>query len=311
MFLYLRAFLYFVCILVSYNMILFGQDFQEPGYSFVGVFGGEGSDLGQLQDPRGISADLLGNIYIADAGNHRIQMFSSRGEFIMYRGGFGWTDEQFNQPVDIYAKSGLDIYVSDELNNRILRFDKDLNFISAISADDIPEEKWSFGFPRGLVLSPQGDFFFIDGENRRALKMNVSGELEFEFGGFQSLSYRLEEPCQIVVTNGNKIWISDPGLEKILIFDYFGNFLYTLANPSMIMPMGMDVNEKNEVFVADPEKQCILFFSESGKLVDYIDGKTKGIGEPFQRPVDVVCASNMLYVLDNQTCQVYIYKKIK
>jgi len=38
-------------------------------------FGSEGSGNGQFRTPVGIAIDRNGRIYVADAGNHRIQIF--------------------------------------------------------------------------------------------------------------------------------------------------------------------------------------------------------------------------------------------
>ena len=45
------------------------------GGDLVHVFGGHGSELGQFSRPTGVSVDSDGLIYIADCGNHRIQVF--------------------------------------------------------------------------------------------------------------------------------------------------------------------------------------------------------------------------------------------
>ena len=46
-----------------------------PGGDLVRVFGERGSGLGQFNHPTGVSVDSDGSIYIADYGNHRIQVF--------------------------------------------------------------------------------------------------------------------------------------------------------------------------------------------------------------------------------------------
>jgi NHL repeat len=46
------------------------------------TFGGEGSDAGQLNTPRGVAVDSSGNVYVADSGNRRIEEFSSSGAFV-------------------------------------------------------------------------------------------------------------------------------------------------------------------------------------------------------------------------------------
>jgi DNA-binding beta-propeller fold protein YncE len=44
--------------------------------TYVGEWGGKGDGAFQFEDPSGITHDAAGNIYVADAGNNRVQVFS-------------------------------------------------------------------------------------------------------------------------------------------------------------------------------------------------------------------------------------------
>ncbi|XP_019634631.1 PREDICTED: LOW QUALITY PROTEIN: putative mediator of RNA polymerase II transcription subunit 26 [Branchiostoma belcheri] len=57
--------------------------FDQDG-TFLFKFGGYGSGVGQLKDPRGICVDGAGNIIVADFGNKRLEMFSNQGKFLRH-----------------------------------------------------------------------------------------------------------------------------------------------------------------------------------------------------------------------------------
>jgi tripartite motif-containing protein 71 len=51
------------------------QRFSSDG-DFISSFGTEGESDGQFIEPEGVDVDSEGNIYVADTGNSRIQVFS-------------------------------------------------------------------------------------------------------------------------------------------------------------------------------------------------------------------------------------------
>ena len=83
-------------------------------------FGGgiAGSDLGQFNSPQAISISQNKIIYIVDTGNNRIQLFDLKGEFLKSIGGFGFTSDKFDRPMDIWVRSLINIYISDGNKNR-------------------------------------------------------------------------------------------------------------------------------------------------------------------------------------------------
>ncbi|CAF4125113.1 unnamed protein product [Adineta steineri] len=79
-----------------------------------------------LSQPIGITLDPLGNIYVADSGNHRIQFFvagQSNGTTIAgVTGSPGISQNQLNYPCWVIVDNQLNLYVSDTSNNRVQFF---------------------------------------------------------------------------------------------------------------------------------------------------------------------------------------------
>jgi sugar lactone lactonase YvrE len=81
---------------------------------------------GEFSHSRGLFIDDVGNIYIADFGNHRIKKVSATGVVTTVAGGeAGFADgigtvAQFNSPIFIASNSNSgDLYVSDSVNHRV------------------------------------------------------------------------------------------------------------------------------------------------------------------------------------------------
>src|SRR5439155_3914247 len=69
----------------------------SPG-SGNGQFGGGSPNGAYAYDPSGVATDGSGNVYVADAGNHRIQKFDANGTFLTAWGSPGSGDGQFRGP---------------------------------------------------------------------------------------------------------------------------------------------------------------------------------------------------------------------
>ena len=83
---------------------------------------GPGAGDGQFTGPRGIGLDGSGNVYVADTGNNRIEVFRSTGAFVDKFGSLGTGPGQFSNPNGIVVDGSGNMYVADTSNNRIQEF---------------------------------------------------------------------------------------------------------------------------------------------------------------------------------------------
>ncbi len=84
-----------------------------------------GDDADHFRGPTGIAVDAAGRVYVADTGNHRIQVFDDKGLFLATIGRTGMAgtgDDQFDRPGRLAAADGL-LYVADTGNHRALALD--------------------------------------------------------------------------------------------------------------------------------------------------------------------------------------------
>jgi sugar lactone lactonase YvrE len=89
---------------------------------FQSSWGGIGSDNGQFLNPEGITVGADGQVYVADTGNHRIQVFSLTGTFVDKWGIEGSDAGEFSFPTDIVVGTDGTAYVSERGNARIQVF---------------------------------------------------------------------------------------------------------------------------------------------------------------------------------------------
>ncbi|MFZ5517336.1 MAG: NHL repeat-containing protein [Candidatus Zhuqueibacterota bacterium] len=254
--------------------------------------------------PRGISVDLSGMLYVCDTENHRILTFDGNGNALKCIGGFGWEKDMFYTPLDIYASSALDVFVADYNNNRIQRYDKDLNYISTLASDESLDATLQFGYPKSVVNSIHGDLLVLDGENNRLLKLNSFGEPEISFGDYGEGRGRLLNPIQLAISPDDKIFVSDAAQNKIIVFDYFGNYLSEIGALSLNDPQGICYCGMQVIAVADRGNARVALFDANGNPVFAWSKISERLGA-FRNPVDVAAFDNRFYVLDDDTIFVF------
>lgn len=92
-----------------------------------GTNGVLGSNNSTMAYPVAVRIDPLGNLFVVDNNNHRIQLYcrfptvSTTGRTIIGTGSLGSTPTTLNYPSGIALDSDLNIYVADNSNSRIQR----------------------------------------------------------------------------------------------------------------------------------------------------------------------------------------------
>ena len=101
-----------------------------PAFSFSGV----GSDPGLVQGPAGVAVEgSSGNVFVADSGNGRVQVFDSSGGFLTEFGA-----DEVDAPFDVVVREVLGetvVYVSDPGTGRIVRFESDELLVPSFTPD--------------------------------------------------------------------------------------------------------------------------------------------------------------------------------
>ena len=87
-----------------------------------GLWGFSGRWKGWFKLAKAIASGPDGNIYVADAFNHRIQKFNTQGDFLTLWGELGSGPGQIHYAAGVALDSQGTVYVSDFFNNRIVKF---------------------------------------------------------------------------------------------------------------------------------------------------------------------------------------------
>jgi len=150
----------------------FGNEDQDrirkltPEGRHLASWGGHGSGEGQFARPRGLAISPQQELYVADANNHRIQVFTLDGKFLRTIGGSqGSQPDQLQYPYDVALGPRGEVYVAEWGRNRIHKFNA--QGISQGTLGRPGREPGCLFQPWGMAASTTGKLFILDTENHR------------------------------------------------------------------------------------------------------------------------------------------------
>ncbi|XP_019645211.1 PREDICTED: tripartite motif-containing protein 3-like [Branchiostoma belcheri] len=118
-------------------------------------FGDWGPQQGQFKHPGGVGVSSAGHIVVADTGNHRVQVFDSRGVFLRAFGFYGSTDDAFSHPHDVAMTTDDRILVTDKGNKVVKLFTIEGKLIGKIGSGHLKE-------PTGVAVYKHGGVAVTD-----------------------------------------------------------------------------------------------------------------------------------------------------
>lgn len=175
----------------------------HPGQNaFLGAVGTLGAGNDQFSNAiQNLTIDSLGRIWVTDYGHSRVCQFDANGTFLRgIGGGVVWTSAQtppatgsnttnlgFKSPVGVAVDLNDNVYVADNANHRVMKYDSSGNFLMGIgngmvwyasSAAPVPASGNANGFfagSYGIDVGPDGVIYVCDSGNQRVQIFSPSG----------------------------------------------------------------------------------------------------------------------------------------
>jgi len=203
--------------------------------------------------------------------------------------------------MDIWVRSVINIYIADYNNQRIQRFDRNMNFISILRRNVGVAEEFSFYEVSSVALNGQKELFLIEHDENKIVKFDRNGNPERIFGTLESGEGELIKPQQIDILPNGQLVISDINRQSILFYDPFGSFIKEIVSPDFLSPKGLGVSADGNIYVADPAAGKVFIISPgSGNIKSLV---LRG-GKKLLQPKDVALyrkpdGKTNIYILDD------------
>ena len=209
-----------------------------------------GSEPARFSGPEGIAiqpSPTPGNgvVYVADAGNNRIQYFNTTGAPVNRWGSAGTAEGQFSAPSGVATDPGGNVYVTDTGNNRVQVFDSTGNFVrmwgwgvddgtavlqvctSGCQAGINGAGLGQFSQPDGIALNPAGNRVYVSDINHRIQEFTPTGTYSNGFGGSGTGDGQFAFPGGMAVDTDGNLYVADINNHRIQKLNPGGSFIAT------------------------------------------------------------------------------------
>jgi uncharacterized protein (TIGR03663 family) len=250
-------------------------------------WGTAGSEAGQFMRPRGIAVGPEGEVYVVDSDNARIQVFSADGSFLRQWGSYCAID----------TGAGC---VDPDGNGPLVLGDGQFN------------EPW------GITVGGNGRVYVADTWNHRIQVFESDGVFVNKWGklgqvstasGGEDLFYG---PRDVVVDGQGRLFVSDTGNKRIMVFDGDGAYAAQWGGPGLAPgsfeePVGLALDSDGDLYVADTWNRRVQFFGPGYNYIREwpIEGwlGTNVTNKPY---IDVD-SQGRAYVTDPEAYRVYVF----
>jgi DNA-binding beta-propeller fold protein YncE len=248
--------------------------------------GGYGNGRGQFKNPHGLAVDSVGNIFVADTDNGRIQKFSPNGTFVT-------SLERFQAPSGIAIDRAGNIYIAEiGSKHRIQKLRPDGTLIA----------EWAPGLygPRKIAIGPDDSIYVVDSGRNRIVKFSPDGQVLASWGteGTGDGQFRGNSSVAVDLIN-KKVYVADPLNSRIQVFDSTGKFLSKWSVPEWGKALGFEDlaidSNRGRLYASSAHMEVILIFDLNGTRIDSVTPKPP---DKLAGPSALALAKDKLFVLN-------------
>jgi len=154
--------------LCEYTTVDRVQGFSAQGRHPFVCFGKPGTGDGEFNRAEGLGIDAQDRLYVADSCNHRIQIFSTNGQWLKTYGHAGRGPGELSYPFDVKVDQGGRQFVAEFANNRIQVFDTNNQPLEILGSTGM--KPGQFNNPWSLAFDSHGNLYVADAGNHRVQK---------------------------------------------------------------------------------------------------------------------------------------------
>jgi hypothetical protein len=222
-------------------------------------------------------------------------------------GSFGSGDGQFNGVFGITLDLSDNVFVTDNSNARIQKFNSSGVYQSKFGSNG--SGNGQFNSPIDVAIDSLGNIFTLEGNGLRVQKFNSSGVYQSKFGssGFGNGQFRASRG--IALDSSDNIYVTDSDINRVQKFNssgvYQSQFGSTGSGDGQFNgARGIEVDSTGNVYVTDYVNNRVQKFNSSGVYQLQFGSTGSGNGQ-FNSPVTIAVDSlDNVYVVDQNNSRI-------
>lgn len=294
----------------------------------IGTTGVAGTSNNQFSGPRYIFIDAADFLYVADSGNHRVQILNVADPLaptyvatLGVTGESGGDQNHFNYPSGV-AVTDSTIYVADTQNNRVQVYDRNSRAYLATIGTGFGYGAYEFKAPLDVDVDDSGNVYVVDTGNIRVQQFNSSYAYRRTFGTtgvpYVTDDLHYNHPAGVGVDpDDGSIYLVEERGHRLVKLSAAGDLLWTVGeagvkgwdNEHFHYPRDVALDDRGYVYVADSLNHRIQVYDASGTYSDTL-GSWGSDDYQFNTPNGIaVSPDGFIYVADTGNHRVQIYDK--
>ena len=304
--------------LTSNRSVSFNYTFKYTVTTFAGMplFAGDvdgAAAVARFNSPKGIVADKLGNVYVADRNNNCIRKIKA-GQVTTFAGKKGPTGgfansanpltAEFNFPYGIDINKSGELFVADLFNDCIRKILPSGAVSTLAGTGTVPGDVdgigtlAKFNWPADIAIFQDTILFVADYLNNKIKRVSANGKTVTLAGGLKGnvngslVSSLFSAPLSLTLLDNSSLVIVDNGNVELRSLDFINGTTATFAGTGSVGAFNDRTNSstfnyptdvavrtiggKREVYVADQSNNVIRLIDANGNVTTVIGDGTPG-----------------------------------